>query len=358
MKPETAYTLKTIFGSLFSNQCAIDAGKSFPLWAALIAFAIGVFLPVIPTMVSVSNSSGDAYVSQTYNYSCDKDVAGTMLSLYNEVGPNGNKDFILNNASKLEPNFTIADETQPVSVYHNSITSQKEFEIYYTSSSISSEVSLFFNNIVKKQYIQGSETPKSINDPEGTLYYSPSILLLHKEGMALYLFKYNSTTPISNSNYGGDWLNTPTSTHLIERILTVQGYNIPKSLNDPTLKNAAKYIEGVFTNFKEVMNEGYLTSKGQSFALSSGIYTAVYAGLTLLLGLLVFLLTRGKKNLNRYLKILPCMKITAWTSLAPGILSLGLGFALPNFAVMFYILFEGMRVMWMSMKQLAPTYQA
>ncbi|MCR4880242.1 MAG: hypothetical protein K5906_04740, partial [Bacilli bacterium] len=79
--------------------------------------------------------------------------------------------------------------------------------------------------------------------------------------------------------------------------------------------------------------------------------------LTLFLGLLMFLLTRGKRNFNNYLKWYQCMCISAWAAFTPGLLGLIFGFLMPAYAIMFFILFMGVRVMWLSMKQLSPTYQ-
>ena len=355
MNKETAYNLKTIFGSLISNNSALEAGKMFPLWAALIVFLLGVFLPVIPTMVSTSNSRGSNYVNTTYNYSFDKEMTGAFLSIYNE-----GQDFVFNENKQLEPVLPIlTSEEYPIASYVNSLTGQHDLEVFYCTNDVDEGVNALFKKVVERSFLRGTYTPKSDADPEGQLYYSPSVIFLHKKGMAVYIFQHNSTTPISNTNnYGGDWGNTDPNTKLIERVLSVTDYNIPTSLNDPTLVRADKYIKGVFENFKGVMDEGYINTKNRTLLLTTFIYLGVYAGLTLLLGLLIFLLTRGKKNMNRYLTFIQCEKITAWTTIAPGILSLALGFAIPNFAVMFFILFEGMRVMWLSMKQLSPAYQA
>ena len=89
---------------------------------------------------------------------------------------------------------------------------------------------------------------------------------------------------------------------------------------------------------------------------NTGIYLGVYAGLILFLGLMVFLLTRGKNNINRTMNFWVCQKVAWWSSFTPGLLALPLGFLLASniLGQMTFIVLLSIRVMWLSMRQLRP----
>ena len=124
-----------------------------------------------------------------------------------------------------------------------------------------------------------------------------------------------------------------------------------------TLVYVIKILQtGGLTHLQE--QDSYLAIKNKSLVVSTFMYWGIYAGLTLFLGLLIFLLTRGKRNFNNYLKWYECLAISGWASFTPGLLGMIMGFILTSYAIMFFILFMGVRIMWLSMKQLSPTYQA
>ena len=88
-----------------------------------------------------------------------------------------------------------------------------------------------------------------------------------------------------------------------------------------------------------------------------GICLGVNGGLTLILGLVVFLMTRGKNNPNREIKWYQSFLIVFYASLCPAILSLAFGFLFTGMEIMLYVITFGFRVMWMSVKSLRPVYQ-
>ena len=72
------------------------------------------------------------------------------------------------------------------------------------------------------------------------------------------------------------------------------------------------------------------------------------------MGLMVFLLTRGKTNPFRIYTFWDCQKIAYWAVPAPSVISLALGFFMSNFALVSFALVVGLRVMWLSMRTLRP----
>ena len=117
------------------------------------------------------------------------------------------------------------------------------------------------------------------------------------------------------------------------------------------------YYNGVLANFKKFLNKSYLASKAKTTAVTCLFSLAVFAGLSLIMGFLMWVMTRGKNNPNNYFSLWLCLKLEARLALAPALITLLLGFLLVSYAQMIFILTLGMRVMWISMKELRPVQQ-
>ena len=351
LSKETSYNLRTGFGTLISNQSCIEAGKSLPWWIAILIGLVGTFIPVIPTMVSISKTNGETFISSTYNYSFDKNAAIANVQMYND-----GVEFVVDDEHYLSyyKNDEKQSPTEPelLTSYINPLTGQCDVEVYWLLDTEEKTVNDYYKEITATQYIIGTTNKKGDADPENTKYYTPTYFFYYKEGNDLYLSKVKSTA--AANKFTGDFINVP-SGKLLSRLLTVKGLAIPENINDKAM--TGQYIEGVYTNYKEFYNESYLDIKSKSLIYSTFIYWGIYIGLTLFLGLLIFLLTRGKRNFNNYLKWYQCLCITGWASFTPGLLAMILGFFMTSYAIMFFILLMGVRVMWLSMKQLSPTYQ-
>ena len=102
------------------------------------------------------------------------------------------------------------------------------------------------------------------------------------------------------------------------------------------------------------MNTSFEDTKNALALQNAGVFMGIDAGIVLLFGLLLFLMTRGKKNPFRIYSFWDTTKIACWASFTPGVLSVALGFALTNYAVLIFMFTFGMRIMWMTMKSLRP----
>ena len=353
MRQNTKYNLKNIFGSLFSNQCAIDAAGTLPWWSGFICLILGVLLPLIPLVVTVANTHGSNYLNST-NYGLDRDLTTLSLNFYNE-----NKTFKVDdqkilhyyvNGKEQLPN-TEQDLT-PIARYINTKENQYELDIYYSRRQVGDTPSL--NDLVTAarglKFVKGTLDAKPAEGTEDKDCYTPSFIILHSNGIYTSLFKHSSVTSVASA-YSGDWKCTESNVDLITRMLTVEGMEIPLEVK------SLEYINGVYKNYKGLFDECYITSINRMYLLNTTVYFGVYLGLVLLLGLLIFILTRGKNNPNRYLKWYQCQFIAYWSCFAPGLLAMVFGFLLPAYAMMFFIVFMGLRTMWMSMRQLSANYQ-
>ena len=353
LSKEASFNLRAGFGSLISNNSCIEAGKNIPFWVPLILALIAAFMPVVPIMVNLSRTNGDSFISGQYTYSFDREATITAWSLKQ----NGSS-LILNNEHYLSY-YESGSQVTTVGINKmyeviNKDRNQYEMITYFLIEDKVNRKTVddYYKIVADKMYKTGSMAEKQEDDDPTQTYYQPSLLVFYKDGMAIRLNKYNSTD-VAN-RFGGNFVNVE-SGDLISKLATVNGVTTPASIDDIGLH--PEYEAGVYANFKSLLNDSYSSIKAQSLWLSTVIYYAIYFGLILLLGFLIFALTRGKRNFNNYLKWYQCMCISGWASITPGILSLILGFLLTNFSMMFFILLMGVRVMWMSMKQLSPNYQ-
>ena len=175
---------------------------------------------------------------------------------------------------------------------------------------------------------------------------------MYETGMYISIYKHNSTAAATYTGYSTSWSTTKVGTELVAKLgtVTVKGENVDFA-TDPVA-----YKAGVIKNFKGVLNRLYDEAKTRNFWMTTGIYAGVDTLIIVVYGLLIFLMTRGKRNMFNYMKFGQCLKISMEASFTPGLLALILGFLLTQYAYIFFIVLSGIRVMWLTMKQFKPTY--
>lgn len=334
MSPEARATLGNAFKGIISNQCCVDGGKEGPWWVAAIFLCLSIILPLIPIMVVQSKTTGSQVLSG-FNYSVDRGLHNTFKDAHDN-------SYKANIEGSLMT-FSNAPETTPVAtdcINKGQTYETYNFNLYFTNKS-GAELQEFVNLLTKLSYEVGTKTPY---DPEkaeqyaelGTKFYTPSFLVLTKTTMALAVYKQDSTA-LATSSYGGlTWANTP------------DGDLITYVLKDNK--------EATFKQFLVVLDQTFLEQKAINFRNNVLIYFGVYAGLILFLGLMVFILTRGKNNMFHFLSFFKCQKITWWAAFTPAVLGMIFAFIFSTNMIgqMSFVIFLALRIMWMSMRQLRP----
>ena len=356
MKEKTKFVIGSFFKSLIKNDAADEAGKRAPWWTAAIMFVLAVGLPLIPIATStVKRNGSDLFASGSLDF--DRKITDASLKLLEE-----NKTFEITDGTCVYKVNGVATERTGDDAYepiyrYESITAnegvttkQYAFDVYYCSSEDSNVINELINRTAAVQYVLGTETKKSEADAEGTKYYSTSFLVLHKKGMHFTIFQADSITAGIGVAWTTDWYHTENG-DLLARLTT----NTEVAVADRVSTNK-KYVADVFNNFKTVTNETYYTVRGELLRNSLLIYTGVYLALIMLMGFMLWLLTRGKNNPFNYLRWWTTTKIAWWASFCPALLGMIGGFIFPQYAPFIFIIFLGLRIMWLSMKNLRPQY--
>ena len=321
--------------SLFSIQIVFDCGTSKKWYVAVILALLSLIVTVIPISVNVSQSSGAAFINASsadpyayglneyvenkstigdIRFSEDKAVYEKESSItYNVIGE----------IKVVKPIMTYERTSANGQSYKNSF---KLFFIPTTAGDFATQV----NYILSPGKYGLSTDTSEVNTSSLAIFGVNNF----------YGVLYNYTTSKSVGTVNGDYINLREG---------LEG----KTLNEILTKDASTPTE-YLNNFKDFAYDSYINNRTTLMWVQVGMVAGINAGILLLMGLVMFLMTRGKNNPNRVIKWYQCYGMAAWAAPTPALLTLIMGFILPSYAVMYFVLFYGFRIMWMSMKQLRP----
>lgn len=340
-------TLKLIFQSLFSNEPIMQA-RNQPWYIALVIFFVSILLATYPTFTQINNREGSSFLSGN-TYSIEN-----ALVLFSETLLEENVNLVV--ASRTEEDVTITSLANQgaawESVFTDTLTDHPTFPFFqYT---VNDQVRL-------RVFYQGDNTDESTNALANALLDLPldnddigSFLLL--ANTSVYMYVYNPAAITANTARGdsyvaaftGTYHEIPTGTTLSNFVITdVDGNAISKS-------NLALYTEVVFNNWKNFFDLSFAYSKSVLLLAQTGLTFLVNAIMAFLMSLVIFIMTRGKNNPNKHFKFSETMKIGAWALLAPALLTIIAGVLFPEFAGTAFVLFVGLRLMWLSSRYLRP----
>ena len=347
MKERTKEVLRDGFGSLINNAAALRGAKSGPFWLTLVMFILSLFLPILPIFVTQANQKGSSFLGSN-SYSLEKYLPSIGLDLKNQ-----GYEFHITEEHELElykddKNIALTEYTTsaPFAVYENQVSKQYDFVIYLSNETGSKEKKAF-NTAVSGTKYKLTTTEKS-EEKDGV--YIPSYMILFKNSIYVAIYSKDSTTAVTGS-YMGDYKTMKVTDTALANFLEVtdkDGKEVAANIYDNN------YTDGVFQNFKKAMDRSYDTLKIQNMWGTSGIYLGIFAGLSIVMGFIMWILTRGKNNPNNYFTPWLTQKVEARLAFAPALITMAVGFFFPQYVPIAFIVTLGLRVMWISMKELRP----
>ena len=346
MKARTKEIITDGFGSLVSNAAALRGAKAGPLWLTVVMFFLAIFLPIIPIFASQVSTNGSTFLDK-YSYNLDRTVTSVAMDLKN----NRNAEFSIDSNHLLsikegenEINFSEYGSDKIYASYLDTSTNQYELTVYLSDAETDKQKETVMSTINTAYFVLESTTPSIA--AEGS--YRPNFIVLFKDGVYVSVYAHNATNVVANS-YLGDFKKITPNNKCLETLLKVDG--VEQNMYDD------HYTVGVYNNFKKFLDKSYETLKVKNTGLTCLIYFGIFFGASLLMGLLMFLLTRGKNNPNNYFSFWLCLKIQGRLSFCPGLLTMIIGFFLTSQIPLIMIMLLGLRVMWISMKELRPIAQ-
>ena len=299
--------IKLFFQSLISNNAAIDAGRKKPWYAAIILFLISIVLSVLPTTVLELKKHGDKnFDSTTYL------TREALYEFSNEI--KDDNGMVVVKIDKKESYLVGRNETTFGDL--DSKTMPYNFKFRYSSNN---DVEALYTTLNEEKVSYFIFTPDTV--------YIRVLDPNNHDTVKVSLMCYNAYKKVGENA-------------------------IKESLADGSDKTEA--IQNTWANWKVLIRQLYNQTRLKAAGIQLGIMSAVNVGIVLIMGFMVWVLTRGKNNPYRIFNVWECYKIVFWAALTPAILTSGLGFLLKTFASTMFPLLLGVGVMWLSMKSLRP----
>ncbi len=343
----TKYFLK----SLFSNDICVDARTKKWYWAILIA-VVSLVVATIPTMVNYFKVKGGSFLdSTTYNYDSQVYAFTQYMDNYDIKLKVENGTLVdEGNTCTVNDDNTIYKHVVSMDVaYKNSITGEVvettdkyvDFAVYfypdalYTKKKSDTAHSKLSDLITE---VLNGKNPKAGDEEIGEKYTINALFLGKESFTAVKYTGISSSGTVSRSSitykYQGANQNGDTTFYLKD------------------LLGADK--AATVSNWKVYLNNAYTPIKLATGWASTGITFGIYTALTILLGFVVWIMTRGKNNPFRIYTFWECQKIAYWAALTPAIIGMLIGFFMSSMMMLGFILCYGVRIMWMSMRSLRP----
>ena len=310
-------TFKLILKSLISNNACIEGGRKKPWFFATIMLFLSMILAILPLFVSTINTQGDD-AFKSYSYGADQ----AMLR-FNEFLEENKYDIkVEQNEETKEKHFVTTAPDKMINFSHSVPVSWvgdvTDFKFFYRENiPTDAEMKVLVGEKQEISYV----------------FFTSNELVIH-------LVNFNTKGSIQN-------IVCTNAPKYIENEKSVS--SLLSTDTDP-----AKRLNDTFANWKLFIRDGYnftrLTMLWQTCAIMGGINL----GITLLMGFMIWILTRGKNNPYKLFNIWECQKMSWWAAITPSILALAFGFLVPRFANILFPMLIGIRVMWLSMKSLRP----
>lgn len=296
--------IKLFLKSLISNNTCIDGARKKPWYAAVIIFFLGIVLSVIPTTVmELKNHADKNFDSTTFG------LREASYEFANYIKTTDENIFYVVREEKT--GRLVADES-----------------ISYTST----------NNFVFR-YVTNANVNEKITEIAGA---NQSYVVFTEDAVYISVLDPNS----------------PDGSKPKARFVCVDAYKkVERNDLRDLLKDGSAVTEKInntWSNFKGVIRKLYRQTRLKTTLVQLGISSAINVGITAIMGFMVWILTRGKNNPYRLFTVWQCFATAFWASFTPGLLTVGLGFLIKNFATMIFPLLLGVRVMWLTMKSLRP----
>lgn len=299
--------MKLIFKSLINNDACITGGRKRKWWVALLILLFSTIVLCVPTLVSGLTTQGDNIFSQS-TYSLDHAFNG-----------------FLENCVENDIKLTVSKDSNG----ENHLTTSKTVDYTFKNNDENVARFIYVANPSNDQLQDlTSEGYTCIIFTEHSFYYS----IVNQS-------KPNSPIVGADSNAYKDF----SQGDLVEKFYAT---------DDQGNTNYDKNVSNLRTLFRKTHNYRRVVDAWVGVGILAGISLIV----VFLMGLMVFILTRGKRNAYRIFKFWECQKIAYWATISPAILSLIFGFITGGSSLfnIWFVMFFGIRTMWLSMKSLKP----
>ena len=329
---------KLILKSLFSNNATVEGARHRPWYFAVIMFFVSMILALVPIFVTNISKKGADVVSN-YSYNMDN-----LSLIFSEEIKEKEITLKVNHNDVTDKNY-LSDEGTWSAKYPENVWGFKDktYNYYYhkNENSVIDLLAFYLDDMSSEDL---SEFAKSLESGHKEANSNlPSMILMTKSQIVIYVC--NPETGSSIGSIVGDYQSTNVNWDM-KQLLSTRSYS--------NAQEYAQYRAETWDNWKVFYNEIYNHNRLTSTWTTTLIMFAINTVLVFFMGLMVFVLTRGKNNPFRIYTFWESMKVGMWASNMPAVLTCGFGFLLTGFMQVLFALLLGVRVMWLTMKTLGP----
>ncbi|MDY0345667.1 MAG: hypothetical protein WCX85_04670 [Bacilli bacterium] len=347
---------KLIMRSLINNDACIEGGRTKRWFFAVIFVVLSLIMAVLPIMVTSLQAQGSNFTSSNYLYNYDNAIVAFSDHLVDSdlsmiVSEDANGRFLAVDKTNWEAVHS-GEQNLYKQYIHLNNDNKVDFEVYYTDKVGQDFVDYYTLVSQNKSPLDGSWREAE------NISRSTSYLIFGRDRMVGQLFQPGNTVAISGVS--GDYLKLDLGFDFKSMaIVDIDGVTYATSqdakFSEPSgFLKIDEYRLQVQNKWNAAYDDIYYNSKMITARDSTLIMLGVDALLIFFMGLMVFILTRGKRNPFRIYTFWETQKIAYWASFTPSLLALIFGFIFTEYAVMIFVMLIGIRIMWMSMKSLKP----
>lgn len=329
--------IKFLFKGLINNEEVINESRHHPWWAALIVGLISVIIAIVPAAVSILNIKGSEILTSSENRSLD-----TSLVLVSQQLKDENINIVIDEEGKIDVDTIIEQKgnvttsnSEKIAYQYPVIANNKEILVFTVCTE--ETVTNFMKSYSEGKLLESdpvAETPKNY-------------LIVTEDNV--YITLYSSKNVLDEETSSVIIEPAKAGTSFVGYNSSAKGTNVSSfyATNDPDV---------CVKNWKGFLQDLYQDQKITTLFITIGISAGVNIVIVALVSLLVMFLTRLKSSTGRKLNYLEALQIIAFSSLAPSVVSIILGFIVPMFAQMSvgFVLCMGLRSTFIGMKAANP----
>ncbi len=381
----TKKTLKLLWKSLFKNDAVVEA-KDTPWYIAAICFFFSVILSFIPPVISTATEKG-SFILTNATYQMDVGLEAFSEFIYDNkieftidknpvYSTNANGSYILDdngekviesykNALSLktiqtweEKTKTVKHGTKDISYYEYSAelsdgTTAPRFRVFYVPGEKDST-----GYSAAYRFFSENET-FGITLEDNTV--SPTSMMVL--GTTDIYFAIYAPTATKNTEYSGNVFRGDYSRMNASKGIKLQSLLLSSDASEEEITKAnnfeanPSFVNPENSRWVSFLNEAYSVTRINNTMMMLSLIGGINSLIILVFGFTLWILTRGKRNPNNYIKLNETIKMSCISAVSPAILSLITGLIIPSFATLSFMLFASFRLMWLSMKTLRPSYE-
>lgn len=368
MSASTKENLKLGASAIISNAAVVELGQKKPWYGAIITALLSVVLAALPILTtSLKTKGGDILKGTTYGYETglvhfqqDLYASGKKVDWNVENGSlavstvSGWKEFLTTESSG-------SIDTEPWYHHVSNVTKKVDFAVFVAFNNETETLleGKDFSDYVAKVYnginpTTGAKIGTTLNVNVGTPSSESAETASDKNHVNTIIFGKN-TFRVMKAKANGEWAEEAS----VGSLRDYSGGELP--LNS-LVKNVSAEPDAVETYIADTKKawSNYLDKAAEKQIIGSawkmtGLMSAIFVFFVFFMGLMIFIMTRGKNNPYRIYTFWMTQKMSYWAAFTPALLGMIIGFFVNATILQFlFIILFGFRIMWLSMKTLRP----